>query len=221
MSIKAWDIETVPNKEMIEFLEPIEAPATYKKPEVIAAYIEEGRKKQIEKMGLSPLTGRVASTSICSADKKYFKVLPEITDAAEIELVSHILESFALGVSQETNLFVTWNGFSFDFPFVYKRAKLLKISLPSGCPPLTYWIKKYSFSPHCDLEMMYCNWQTQKDTSLELIGNHYLGRGKTKRDYSTYIELIESGQGELIGLDNLCDTQLTLDLYNEFNNFLF
>lgn len=220
--VKAIDIETIPNEQIISMLpEPEVALGNTKDPTKIEEKRKEAKQKQIDDMAKSPMTGRICSFSLCSTTEKYFKVIPEISDAAEIELINHILDRFCLGVSQETNTFTTWNGFSFDFPFIYKRAALLKIALRGGCPALSYWTRKYSHSPHCDLMMEWTGWQIAKNSNLDFIGKMILGRGKTERDYSTYVDLIKSGKGELIGLDNLCDTELTFDLYNFLNPYLF
>lgn len=119
------------------------------------------------------------------------------------------------------NKMVTWNGYEFDLRFIYLRASLLKVKLPHDVPPMEYWRRKYSHDPHCDLKCEIFHWHTEHDTNLDLTARRFLGRGKTTRDYSTYVDLIKTGQGNLIGLDNLCDTELTYDLYKEVSPYLF
>jgi len=220
--MRAFDIETIPNKNIVELMpEPEVALGNTKDPEKIKEKIAEAKQKAIDKMALSPLFGRICSFSFYGEDEKKFEVIPEISDAAEIELVTHILENLCIGNPDGTNTIVTWNGFNFDFPFVYKRAAMLKIEMPRNCPGLKYWTRKYANDVHIDLMQEFSGWGKEQMSNLDIIGKMILGRGKTARNYSTYIELIESGKGELIGLDNLCDTGITYDLYNHLKTYLF
>jgi predicted PolB exonuclease-like 3'-5' exonuclease len=220
--INAHDIETIPNESLLEFLpEPELALGNTKDPEKIEGKRQEAKNKQIEKMALNPYYGRMCSYSIHGEDKSEFKVIDEISDAAEIELINHALENLTIATPGNPNIVVTWNGYYFDIPYIYKRAALLRVPLPNFCPPMNYWLRRYSHEPHCDLELELCGWNQEKKNSLDDTGKRFLGRGKTERDYSTYIELIKSGKGELIGLDNLCDTTLTYDLYKYLAPYLF
>jgi DNA polymerase elongation subunit (family B) len=191
-----------------------------KDPDKIEAKRQECKRKQVERMGLSPFYGRICSFSSYSKSSQYYKTIDESSDEAEIELINHILESLIVG-EIETNKIITWNGFNFDLPFIYKRACLLKIPLPRGCPGLKYWTKKYTTEPHCDLMMELAGWNTEQKMNLDEAGKCFLGRGKTERDYSTYVDLIEAGDSKLIGIDNLCDTGITFDLYELLKNYLF
>jgi DNA polymerase elongation subunit (family B) len=220
MSRNSLDIESIPDLNKIELLEPIEAPATYKDPAKIEAYREEGRKKQIEKMGLSPFTGRICSFSMFGESENFFKVISEISDAAEIELVTEILGKLIVG-KQEPNTLITWNGFNFDFPYIYKRAILLKISLPEGCPGLKYWTRKYASDVHIDIMQELAGWSIENRLNLDFVGKLFLGSGKTHRDYREYVELIKTGKGELIGLDNLNDSEHTYKIYKMVEPYLF
>jgi DNA polymerase elongation subunit (family B) len=112
----------------------------------------------------------------------------------------------------------------FDFPYIYKRAALLKIDLPQGVPGLSYWTKKYTTYPHCDLLKCLNGWQSHSHkgmSTLDYIGKVFLGAGKTQRDYNTYLDLIKAGEGEKIGLDNLCDVEITYNLYQRLAPYLF
>ena len=221
--MNAFDIETIPNQAMVEFMiEPEVALGNLKDPEKIKEKIAEAKAKAIDRMALSPLYGRVYSASFYGKTIQEYRVIPEISDAAEIELLNYIFENISLGGNDaESPKIITWNGLNFDFPFIYKRAALLRVALPVGCPGLKYWTQKYRSDVHCDLMQELCSWNIQDKISLDVAGKIFLGEGKTKRDYSTYVSLIESGQGNLIGLDNLCDTKLTFDLYNLLSPYLF
>jgi predicted PolB exonuclease-like 3'-5' exonuclease len=217
----AFDIETIADETVVDMMPEPEIDSRLKDPEKIERASAEAKAKQIEKMGLDPFTGRVCSFSFHGESKSFFRVVPEISDAAEIDIISELLNNLCIGRPEGANEIITWNGYSFDFPFVYKRAAILRINLPPDCPPMRYWSKKYSNDPHCDLMQELSGWDVSKRININLAGKRLLGRGKTERDYATYADLIRSGKGEQIGLDNICDTQLTFDIYKTVEQYLF
>ncbi len=220
--MNALDIETIPNDSMVDSLpEPEVAIGNMVDQKKIEAKRKEVKAKQKEKMALDPFYGRICSFSIHGESQSFFKVIPEISEAAEIELVTELLEYLSVGSNEKPNLIVTWNGHRFDLPYIYKRAALLKIALPRSCPGLNYWRRKYKSEPHCDLMQELSGWDISQTENLDEAGKRFLGRGKTQRDYSTYVDLIKSGEGDKIGLDNLCDTELTYDLYKLLSPYLF
>jgi predicted PolB exonuclease-like 3'-5' exonuclease len=221
--IKAWDLETIPNLELIPTLpEPEVALGNTKDPDKIKEKIAEAKRKQIDRLGLSPLTGRICSMSFYgeTPESRLFYTIPEISDAAEIELINLVFAGLCVG-KEETNKIITWNGHSFDFPYLYKRAAILRIPIPRDCPGLRYWTKRYDSTVHCDLMQELSGWEKSETISLDTAARMFLGKQKTKRDYATYCELIEKGEGEKIGIDNLCDTELTYELYQLLEPYLF
>jgi DNA polymerase elongation subunit (family B) len=219
--MKAFDIETVPNPDMLSRLpEPEVKFGNIKDPAKIEEKIKEAKQQQVDKMALNPFYGRICSFSCFGPKDHFFEVIPEISEAAEIELVRKILEHLVVA-NPETNKIITWNGMNFDFPYVYKRAIILKVPLPLYCAPLNYWTKKYTREPHTDIMQELCGWNTENRINLDDAGKLFLGEGKTKRDYSTYPELIKSGQGNLVGFDNLNDTEHTYKIYEIVSPYLF
>ena len=219
--MRSFDIETIPDEAMIGQLpEPEVATGAMKDPEKIEAKRMEAKKKQIDKMGLNPFWGRVCSFSFYSNDISFVRTIPEISDAAEIELINELMENLRIG-QPEPNEIITWNGYGFDFPYIYKRAAILRIPLPRNCPPLRYWLRKYEHEPHCDLMQELAGWNIENRGSLDSAACRLIGEQKTKRDYSTYVELIKAAKGELIGLDNLCDAELTFKLHERLSPYLF
>lgn len=216
----AFDIETIPDEAVVAMLPEPEISAVIKDPVKIEVARAGKKLEQREKMGLDPFTGRICSFSFHGESRSFFKVIQEISDAAEIELISELLCNLEVG-GAEPNELITWNGYSFDFSYIYKRAAILRIEPPRGLPPLRYWTKKYSSDPHCDLMQELAGWDISKRLNLDFAGKRLIGRGKTQRDYLTYVDLIKSGKGDQIGLDNLCDTQLTFDIYKAVEKYLF
>jgi len=227
--MKALDIETIPNEAMIDLLpEPEVAIGSLKDPEKIQAKIDEAKKNQKEKMGLNPMTGRICSFSFYGdrEDERFYKVVPEVSDAAEIDLLNQLLEHLIVYSNDIiATTIVTWNGMQFDFPYIFKRAALLRVEIPAGVRGLSFWTKKYSIYPHCDLLQVWNGWSTSNPSAgsakLDWIGKVFLGSGKTERNYLEYLDLIKSGNCDQIGRDNLCDTKITYDLYKVLEPYLF
>lgn len=221
----AYDIETIPNMAIIDRLPAPEVKYGNAKDPAKRAEIEkEAKVSQIEKLGLSPLTGRICCAAFFSSIGSEVEVIPSINDTEEIKLINYIFATLGKYCykQDENDIIVTCNGSEFDFRFLYVRAAILKVELPSLCPPLSFWTKRYSHKPHCDIQREITSWSPKATGyNLDAMGRMILGRGKTTRDYSTYVELIESGEGNLIGLDCLCDTQLTYEIYQTLKPYLF
>ena len=221
----ALDIEVIPNESMVDMLpEPEVAIGNLRDPLKIQAKIEEVKKKQKEKLGLDPITGRICSFAIYgdNEDERFYKFIPDTSESSEIALVTDLLEVLKIGNKEKPLHIITWNGIAFDFPYIYKRAALLNIVLPDNVPGMSYWTKKYINTPHCDLMQWWNNWgHSSGNAKLDYIGRVFLGAGKTERDYNTYLDLIKKGEGEKIGVDNLCDVEITYKLYKKLENYFF
>lgn len=220
--MKAIDIETIPNMDMVDYLpEPEVAIGNLKDPVKISEKTQEAKKKQIEKMGLDPFFGRICSyAQFGETGDNHFKTIGDATDAEEIELIGHIFKCLSSNLYDSVESIITWNGFSFDLPYIFKRAAILRVEKPVSCQGLKFWNKKYSSSVHIDLMRELSNWEPH-GINLNTAGKLLLGKGKTERDYSTYYDLIKSGKGNLIGLDNLCDVELTYRIYEMVKGYIF
>ena len=217
--IDAFDIETIPDESKIHLLQEPEVKfGNTKDHEKRKMMINEAKNKQIEKMGLNPFFARTASSSFFGDTCKEFMVICDISDSDEIDLLNFIFDRL-----MNSDVIVTYNGMEFDFRFIYLRAIILKIELPDQFPKLEYWTRRYTVVPHCDLFKVLNNWKSYSkgDLSLDTAAKIIVGKGKTQRDYNTYLDLIKSGEGEKIGLDNLCDVELTYNLYQRLADYLF
>lgn len=222
----AFDIETIPNESIIPNLPPPKvAYGNAKDPAKRKNKEEEAKEMQLDTLGLSPLTGRVCCGAFYGNRMKEYNVLSIDNDTAEINLLNWIVEFLvALNEGAENNngIIITQNGMTFDFRFIYVRAMILKIELPKMFPPLSHWTKRYTRVPHCDILRELTNWSSDtKGWNLDATGRGILGKGKTTRDYSTYLDLIKNGEGDKIGLDCLCDTGLTFDIYQQMKQYIF
>lgn len=214
------DIETIPNPAMEALLpEPDVKLGNVKDPKKIEEKRIEAKEKQLNSMALKAETGMIASFSM-SGDIEKSAVLQEVSYSNEIELINEIF----LSLSTDVVTLITFNGMDFDLPFIYKRAMINGIDLTqfNGLLPLSYWMKRYTVEPHCDIMKVWSNWSNDiKGCSLDYLGSLLLGERKTDRDYSQYLEYIQTGKSDIVLADNVCDSQLTMRLYNKMNKYLF
>jgi predicted PolB exonuclease-like 3'-5' exonuclease len=212
---KALDIETMPNEDMIPYLpEPEVKTGNLKDPVKIELKIKEARDSQVEKMALNPLYGRIISYAFvgegCSAG-----IVEELTDEAEKDLISEILEEFA----DDTLRLFTWNGKGFDLPFIYKRAMILGINM-KDFPRLEAFTKRYS---DCHYDLMQI-WDSRNFTKLDNVAKVMLGQdqGKLEIDFKDFPMMMrnEAGRREILKY-NVQDTQITYELGMKMSACLF
>ena len=121
-----FDIETMPleRAEILEFLPTIKAPGQYKKPESIAAYIEEAKEEKIKKAALSPLTGRVLAIGVKTAGER---------GVFDYNDEKHTLKEFwKYFRHNNVAIWVGHNSNGFDWPFLIKRSWKHNITIPTG-----------------------------------------------------------------------------------------
>ena len=131
-----FDIETAPlDDDALRAMEPeFSAPANYKDPDKIAAYIAEARAAWKEKAALSPLTGRVImfaylrsgyspAVEIIGGDGK------DWSESAECALL-HMAWARLEKAAGEGALLGGWNTHRFDVPFLLRRSWALGVTAP-------------------------------------------------------------------------------------------
>lgn len=206
------DIETYPNKEMIDRLPEPKVDARVKDPAKIEAKRAEGRLKQIADMAINPLYGKVACVGYKKENSKGLAI-DENEDAVIKRFFEHII-SFEGSNSPKI---VTWNGMGFDIPFLYKRAMILGIK-PPVC--MSYFMKRYQTSPHCDLMHVWMNWYGYE--KLENVAQALLNEGKQDFDFRTISDLIKTEDGRHeIGKYCMQDVEITSKLFYKMANVLF
>ena len=218
MNTIAFDIETIPNTSLIDRLpEPEVKAGNLKDPAKIAEKIEEAKKAQIEKMALSPLYGRICCWCAHDGENSTGSCITEETDAEETAVIER---AFQLLGSDSLSLIVTYNGTTFDLPFLYRRAVILGIDPAEfKMPPLSAMLKRYDNDKHLDLMQVWCGFgQFEKlDTLSALI----LDDHKVEIDFHDFPELIKTSEGR----DKLIaycehDVELTYRLYTRIKGIL-
>ena len=216
--ILAIDIETIPNRDIIPQLpEPEVKTGNLKDPDKIAAKVAEAKGKQIEKMALNPLYGRIASFAIkdVRGESERVTLLGAVDDDGERELIQDILKN--VFACEETRL-ATWNGNGFDLPYVYKRAVCLGINPANfGAPPLSAWTKRYSNEKHFDLMQIWSGGGAHDFEKLDNVASIVLGKKKVDCDVTKIIDMLETETGRSdLAKYNLEDARLTAELAERF-----
>lgn len=208
-----FDIETVKDVDMIDKLpKPKVKYGNTKDPAKRKIMDEKAKEKQIADMALNPFYGRICSYAIYGNEGKISKysVMNKVNELEEIRLINEIFQDFA-NTNTIAPTIITFKGEKFDLRFLYTRAVILGIELPSGCVSFKTMTKRYENENHIDLMTILYNYGEYG--SLENAAYAILGEKKLDHDFSKFIELIETGRGNEIGEYNLQDARLTYELY--------
>lgn len=137
-----FDIETVAIDGAAELADAISAPANYKDPEKIAAYIIEARRAQLERASLYPWTARiVALGTIDMTDVEEVSICPsEVEERQAIDRFWQRATYSDVGIEVLRPL-VGFNVLKFDLPVLMARSRLLGVRYPKV--DLTPWKSKH------------------------------------------------------------------------------
>jgi DNA polymerase elongation subunit (family B) len=177
MTIKRlfFDIETVANPEMVALLPEPKAPATYKDPEKIAAYVAEKKAQQLAEAALDPDTGSVAAIGWMEmggedgleSPKSLNRKAPrrKVEPQAEIILPASdaklspvndercVLSRFWDRFSDNNGNVIGYNLLGFDIPYLMRRSMALGLKLP-----MIPFMSRYRVEPVTDLYAILYNW---------------------------------------------------------------
>ncbi|MEA3346951.1 MAG: hypothetical protein U9Q21_02540 [Candidatus Auribacterota bacterium] len=212
------DIETIPNLEQWARLgEPEVTDKRLKDPVKIAEKKEALIKKQLGDMALHPVTGRICAAAIVDINKsgqivdRNGLVLDAVSDDSENVLIRDL--SAMLDLSEWARpLIVTFNGISFDIPFIYGRCMMLKARAPR--PSIGDLTKRYSTRHHYDIRMMLNNWDSHAKGSLDYFENMIMDVRKDEPDYSKFLDYFKAGTQKKDILEPCIQhAEITADLY--------
>ena len=202
----------------------VKAPANYKDQDKIDAYVASAKTEALNKLALSPLTGRIILIGLLydkdpqlgdkstqySIDMKPVWYVPLQGDEKQI------LEAFWMYLSkylfQETGM-LSFNGKAFDLPFIMNRTSINNMKLPRKMPMSDY-LSKYRHQPHFDL----FNWFGSG--SLVEWSYRFGIADSLERDGNKIGTWYEAGQMQLIIDKNIIDVAQTTTLYNRIKDML-
>lgn len=106
-----------------------------KDPAKIAEKVEEARNSHqadwLDKAALKPETANLLAVGLYHNDKGV-EILHIGNCGGEKELLETFWERFNKGLKDTGRPWGTWNGFSFDFPFLILRSRILGVPVPGG-----------------------------------------------------------------------------------------
>ena len=154
MTYLFFDIETEANKHALEFMPEPNAPANYKDPEKIKAYIEDKKAEQAKTAALDPDYGEIVAVSYQhGVDGELTTLLASELDGGEKELINR----FWLVYRAANGRSCGYNIMGFDLPYLMRRSFSLRI-MPSVKP----FLAKYRTDPTLDLMAVLYNWGQAK-----------------------------------------------------------
>lgn len=216
--IVALDIETIPDPEKLgdaiaagfdpESVKYGNAKDEGKRAEILARARESWETDLREKAQLSPRTGQVLSVSLWDGARQRGGVatLREF-DMNEGQLLDAVFERF-----RDIDAIVTFNGFSFDLPFLKHRAVVKRTPIPRTWPT-----RRYGTWPHCDLRMILGDWDKFAPGNLQFWCREF---GVPCPDKDMGIDpkhlgdLVEEGRWEEIEKYSLGGAQSAWNLYS-------
>lgn len=212
----AFDIETIPNTAMLTRLPAIEVKAgNLKDPAKIAEKEAAAKAEQIDKMALSPLYGRVCAwVGVEDENAIHKECIEEDSDAEEARIIELAFQTLA------NNRTITYNGTSFDLPFIYRRAVLLGIDPRAyGMPTLAEMTTRYKNEKHIDIMTVWCGFGNYE--KLDNIAGAMLDDHKIEIDFRDFPEMIKTKDGRE-KLMTYCqqDVILTMKLWNRVAGIL-
>lgn len=218
-----FDIETEANPENVALMsEPvIEAPANYKDPEKIAAYIAEktaaAKAAAIEKAALDPDYGRVLSLGATYAPDYEISIIavgaPCEDALGGVWTETLIIERFWKLLAACDGYCVGYNILNFDLPYLMRRSMALGIKVPF-IPNLA----KFRTEPVTDLMAILYNWGGQTYKGLKTVAKLYkIPVQCPDVDGSMVKDLTPEKLAEY----QRSDVQLVIDLYRRMNGVYF
>lgn len=225
-----FDIETVEdiNPQFFEFKQnSLSAPSNYKDPLKIQQYIESSMEKLKENAPLDPMTGKIIMIGILM-DKNYVGlddkdfVKKTVDNDTVIQIYGEerkILETF-WDIFQIYRLncgdpIVSYNGKSFDLPFIIIRSAVNGIVLKDKMT-LSDYINKYNYEKHIDLYTILNSHSLSEWAFLFNLTNQLSNDGKK---IAEFYKMGSPGM-ELIKDKNLIDLMLTKNIYRKLYNII-
>lgn len=168
------------------------------------------RKKVLEdRFGLDPTTGRIVCIGLLDTDRR-----EETAFFGELE--TSILTSFWEYLGRvRPERFVTFNGKSFDFPYIRIRSAVLAVG-----PTMPLPTRRYSTHPHFDVREVLAGYDSRRKGNLDYFCAVFgIPSPKLHLDGSLVAEAFREGRIEEIVRYCLDDCRATAALYERLRPF--
>jgi len=178
--------------------------------------------KQIEKMSLDPLYGRICCIGVKRGDEEKVFIDDVNNDFIERNLIQNACDYIFTYSSIEPVKLATWNGKNFDIPFIYKRAMILGVSIDKHFQ-IWCWMHNHN-DDHRDLMQVWTGYnvnQYQGRKGLGIVSDILLGEKKVDFDVTKISEMIKTPEGRAeVSKYCLQDVRLTYRLLEKFKDYL-
>ncbi len=191
------------------------------------AKTEEERVEAIQKLSLNPFTAQIIAIGMLNPDSNQGKVFyqapkqePTFSEDGLVEFVScseeEVLQEFWKTMNHYAQ-FITFNGRTFDCPFLMLRSALLGIKSTRNLLPY-----RYNAAEHCDLIEQLTFYGSFRKFSLDFYCKGF-GIKSPKSDGITGLDLGPLfTEGRFLEIAHYClgDVKATAELYHRWQNLL-
>jgi hypothetical protein len=172
---------------------------------------EEEREIAVDRLGLDPATGRIVCIGVhwieLDRSRAYWQ-------SDEVELLSNFWADIA---QIRPTRFVTFNGKSFDFPYINVRSAILGVPPPRD---LILDTRRFSTDRHFDVREALTNYDRYKKGTLEFFCEIFgVPSPKDGIDGSAVGAYYRAGRIEEIAAYCLADCRATGELYQRLRHF--
>lgn len=172
---------------------------------------DEERQRVAENLGLDPCTGRIICIGVYWLELDRARAYCQ-TDEREL------LANFWADLGQiRPQRFVTFNGKSFDFPYINVRSAVQRVPIPRGVLLDT---RRYSTDVHFDVREVLANFDRYRKGTLEFFCEIFgVASPKTGLDGSKVSEYFYAGRIEEIAQYCLADCRATAELFSRLRDY--
>ena len=171
----------------------------------------EERKRLLDSFSLDPCTGRIICIGVYWVDKERSRAYCQ---SEERELLANFWSD--LGQIRATR-FVTFNGKSFDFPYINVRSAILNVPIPRE---LILDTRRFSTDRHFDVREVLTNYDRYRKGTLEFFCEIFgVPSPKDGIDGSKVGDYFRQGRIDEIANYCLADCKATAELYQRLRHY--
>lgn len=187
---------------------------------------EEEQKKIKDSLGLSPLTGEIITIGMFNPDTQkgmvYYRGKEGDGDFSseninfKVKSENEMLESFWQDIKNYKQI-ITFNGRTFDGPFLHLRSAILKIKSSRNLVPY-----RYDYKLHCDLLDQLTYYGASRRFNLDFYTERFSIKSPKEKgvDGSMVAEMFHQGKQKEIAQYCARDIKATADLFKYWEDYL-